>query len=480
MNIEYPYFATSQFVKCEPSFVDTIMASLFLALLLIDATISDFPKIIQHGTNIHFTNPQPGVAQEMSESYSIIRMDFSWQGTEQKKGVYNYDAYDILYNSLSSVNIRPYWILDYGNPLYNQGNAPTTAESISAFTNWTLASLTHFKNKGIIWELWNEPNIGFWKPSPNATQYGTLALAVGAAIRANSTVSNEVFVGPTTSGIDYNFMTTIFKMGVLKYFDGVSCHPYRCGCPESVTQNYLSLRSLIDEYNPNSTKYIPIISSEWGWPTCYNTTTGGSMQCIGWNCDEIVTYERQSQWLIRQWIINNMNNITVSIFYDFKNDGNDLEQREQNFGTVGYEYNNESLPFVHKLSFDAAMTYHNMFEKDGDNKYFGWSQYLISDDIECDGCNKEQVRIIRFGNDGDTMTNMVAWYSIDCVDINDYNGPNINITVNNLNIASGCWMSYDLFGNDKGKICTSNNGQSVEINNVNESPIYLVDYQKIE
>ena len=446
-----------------------------LLIIKIIATYSDFPKIIEHGTNIHFTNPESGVAEEMSESFSVVRMDFSWQTIEQKKGIYNFDPYDILYNSLSNVNIRPYWILDYGNPLYNNGNAPTTTESINAFVNWTLASLTHFKNKGIIWELWNEPNIGFWKPTPNATQYGTLALAVGSAIRSNNTVSNEIFVGPTTSGIDYNFMTTIFKMDVLKYFDGVSCHPYTCGCPETRTQNYLSLRSLIDEYNTNSSKYIPIISSEWGWPTCINTTNGQPMQCINWNCNEIVTFERQSQWLIRQWIINNINNITISIFYDFKDDGNNLEQREQNFGTVDYQYNNSSLPFIHKLSFDAAMNYQNMIEKN--NKYFGWSQYININNIECNNqCNKDQVRIIKFGNDNNTMTNIVLWYSQDCIDINDYN-ININITINNLGYNdNGCWSSYDLFGNDKGKICTINNGQSVEIENVNQSPIYLVDY----
>ncbi len=225
-----------------PKFSTMKMAHTLLFGLLVHAMYSAFPNIIEHGTNIHFTSPQPGVAEEMSESYTIIRMDFSWQGTEQKKGIYNYDSYDTLYNSLSSVNIRPYWILDYGNPLYNGGNAPTTQESIDAFVNWTVASLTHFKGKGIIWELWNEPNIGFWKPAPNATQYGTLALAVGAAIRANTTISDEVFVGPATSGIDYTFLTTIFEMGVLKYFDGVSSHPYRCGCPETVTDNYLSLR----------------------------------------------------------------------------------------------------------------------------------------------------------------------------------------------------------------------------------------------
>ena len=50
--------------------------------------------------------------------------------------------------------------------------APSTPTAINAFVNYALESLTHYKNKGIIWEMWNEPNDGYsWKPTPNATAY---------------------------------------------------------------------------------------------------------------------------------------------------------------------------------------------------------------------------------------------------------------------------------------------------------------------
>ena len=76
-----------------------MMTTFLLHLMLIIGTYSDFPKIIEHGTNIHFTNPESGVAQEMSQAFGIIRMDFSWQGTEQKKGIYNFDSYDIFFRA---------------------------------------------------------------------------------------------------------------------------------------------------------------------------------------------------------------------------------------------------------------------------------------------------------------------------------------------------------------------------------------------
>ena len=36
----------------------------------------------------------------------------------------------------------------------------------------------HYAGKGILWEIFNEPNIGFWKPTPNADDYSLLCLAV--------------------------------------------------------------------------------------------------------------------------------------------------------------------------------------------------------------------------------------------------------------------------------------------------------------
>ena len=35
----------------------------------------------------------------------------------------------------------------------------------------------------MLWEIWNEPNISFWSPKPDAQQYTTLALAACKAIR---------------------------------------------------------------------------------------------------------------------------------------------------------------------------------------------------------------------------------------------------------------------------------------------------------
>ena len=54
----------------------------------------------------------------ISAAYRLARMDFGWAGIEKQQGVYDFSAYDGLLATMEQHKIRPYWILDYGNPLY--------------------------------------------------------------------------------------------------------------------------------------------------------------------------------------------------------------------------------------------------------------------------------------------------------------------------------------------------------------------------
>lgn len=184
-------------------------------------------------------------------------------------------------------------------------------------------------------------------PVANATAYSILANAVGKAIRSNADIADEIFVGPATSGIDLTYLQTVFENGLLDYFDAVSVHPYRGGGPESVLSEYTQLKVLITKYAPGKT--IPVLSGEWGWSTCLPPCTPG------WPA--IISEPEQAAFLVRQWFINTLSAVPVSIYYDFVDDGPDPTMREENFGTLRNQYHNSSLPFEHKPAFDAAVTF---------------------------------------------------------------------------------------------------------------------------
>lgn len=279
------------------------------------------------GVNIHFTDPRPGEMKMMAEAgVTWVRMDYDWNQVEFEKGKYRFDAYDRLMAALKPHGIRPIFILDYVHRFYDEAQSPHSDEAIAAFAAFAAASAKHFEGRGVVWEMYNEPNIlPFWRPKPNVRDYIRLATAVGVAIR--KAAPKEAYVGPATSGIDYGFLGACFEAGLLKYWDAVSVHPYRPMPPETAAGDYSRLRAMIARHAPRG-KRIPIISGEWG----YSSVAGS------------VNPDVQARFLARQWLINVSSGVPLSIWYDWHDDGPDPKEPEHHFGTVLNEYHADRDP----------------------------------------------------------------------------------------------------------------------------------------
>jgi len=311
------------------------------------------------GVNIHFTDPQPGEMKLLAASgVRWIRTDFYWQTVETEKGSYDFSPYDRLITTLEQYHLRAILILDYSNKLYDEGHSPHTAEGRAAFAHWAAAAAQHFRGRGILWEIYNEPNIHFWTPSPKVDDY--IALALECARAMHDAAPEESIIGPACSLIDMAFLEKCFKAGLLEYWSAVSVHPYRKGNPESVVEEYVQLRRLIDVYAPKN-KNIPIISGEWGYSSVWR------------NLDE----QWQSIMLTRELLINQAQGIKLSIWYDWHDDGDDPKELEHHWGLVYFPYNGGRDPvFETKPSYRAMQTlntrlggyvFNNMLPSDADD-----------------------------------------------------------------------------------------------------------------
>ncbi|MCS7089321.1 MAG: cellulase family glycosylhydrolase [Verrucomicrobiota bacterium] len=286
------------------------------------------------GVNIHFvTGHEADLDMIARAGFRFIRMDFSWESIESRRGHYDWTAYEELTRNLERRQLRPLYILDYSHPLYEdrvqttnpitgrpeiQVASPRKPESIQAFARWAAAAAGRYAGRGVVWEIWNEPNIFFWRPRPNVEEYLQLAEATCQAIR--ETDPQATLIAPSLSGFDPPFMDRFLSSGILRHLDGVSVHPYRFRQPpETAEPDYRRLRQAIDQSTPpGRRKPIPIVSSEWGW-----STDGKD-----------VTEEQQAAYLVRQQLFHLWMGIPLSIWYDWKNDGPDPHEREHNFGTV--------------------------------------------------------------------------------------------------------------------------------------------------
>nr|WP_263324281.1 glycoside hydrolase family 5 protein [Neobacillus sp. Marseille-Q6967] len=282
------------------------------------------------GVNIHFTGNPLDIDMISDAGFKIVRMDLFWNSVEKARGKYDFKSsgYDLLTNALVEEGIRPYYILNYSNSIYEEKRSIVTKKGQDAFVKYAGKAADRYKNKGIIWEIWNEPNLPrYWETRPNFDEYSSLVKRVSKEIKEKD--PSGIVVAPALSGMNTDslkWLEEIIKRGILDYIDAISVHPYRGSNPETVANDYQSLRVLINKY---SKKEIPIISGEWGYSTAK-----------GW-FGESLSEHQQAEYLVRMFMVNTLYDIPISIWYDWKNDGTEPNNGEHNFGI---RQNNVKIP----------------------------------------------------------------------------------------------------------------------------------------
>ncbi|MFP4396241.1 MAG: cellulase family glycosylhydrolase [Anaerolineales bacterium] len=272
------------------------------------------------GAQIHFINPDyREVAQLAATGIRFVRMDLFWHEVEREKGRYDFSGYDALVAAFAAHDMRIVFILDYGNALYDGGHSPHSDGGRAAFARFAAAAARRYRGRGVIWEIWNEPNLAhFWYPEPRAHHYGLLAMRAAAAIRRADPTA--LVIAPALCGYEWAYWETLGEMGLFQHVDAVSVHSYGVEQPEELLGPYLQLRALIDAHNP--AWKIPILSSEWGFPSV----------------EHGITQYQQAQYLARQWLFNLAHDIHLNIWYDWRDDGLDPWDPEHHFGMVHHDF----------------------------------------------------------------------------------------------------------------------------------------------
>jgi len=269
------------------------------------------------GVNTHVADSASGLMDMIDHAgFKWVRQDLPWSVIEQQKGVYDFAGigFDGVIAAWDQRAIRGLLILDSANPLYGSGN-PVSASQRQAFTSFVAAAVSRYQGRGYLWEVWNEPEYT-WLPA----DYAQLVADVAATI--HRVAPGELVVGPAlgfkagTSSIDLGWLEEVFKDGALSDLSAVTLHPY-LDQPESVFQDYQSVRALIAKYAPGKT--IPILSGEWGFQT--SSSAGVS--------DDV-----QAQMVTRVYLTNLLNEVPISIWYDWNDDGADPANAEDNYGMV--------------------------------------------------------------------------------------------------------------------------------------------------
>jgi hypothetical protein len=252
-----------------------------------------------------------------------LRDEWSWGGIEREKGVYTFpEAADRFFRAAKEYGITPLVIFDYGNPLYDNGAAPTSDEAQRAFGEYCYQLVNHYRDLCSHWEVYNEPNIGFWQPKPDPVAYARLLkIAYAACKRADP---NCTVVGVCTAGTDLNYIRKVLENSGPQYLDALSIHPYRYPrSPEA--SNFLGevtgAHSLLAEFGGGGK---PVWLTEIGWPT--HVGPGG------------VTEDVSGRMLVRMVTqALSLPFVGPIVWYDFQNDGLNEKYNEDNFGLIRWD-----------------------------------------------------------------------------------------------------------------------------------------------
>lgn len=278
------------------------------------------------GVNIHFTNRPKDLDYIADAGLKFVRADLIWEAVEKEKGLYDFKTpgYDALTQGCTKRGIRIMYILDYSNRLYESERSVRTEQGRRAFAAFAKAAATRYKGKGIMWEIWNEPDhSNFWKPQPSYEDYTKLVKATVQSLREADSTGLILAGSLSGTGIKLEWLEQCFKRGLLDDIDGLTVHPYRPWrrrSPESVIKEYINLRNLINRYLPER-KNVAVISGEWGYSLVHFSGTRYSE-------------EQQAQYLVRMFLVNLYQKIPVSIWYKWRDGGTDPNNKSHHFGIV--------------------------------------------------------------------------------------------------------------------------------------------------
>lgn len=267
------------------------------------------PLVVPLGLGVVFhirkgpENDPEDIALMAEAGFGFVREDIRWEIVETIKGQYDFSSADWEMELLSRAGIRPFLTLNYSNLLYESDlRSVQTEQGRQAFAAFAAAAAKRYAGRGVVWEIWNEPNnANFWRPEPNVDEYYALVVETVEAIRRAD--PRAIIVAPAT-GLDWAYLEALFQRGMLRYIDGVSVHPYRAlNPPETVVADYDKLRDLIARYAPPE-KSISVVSSEWG----YSSVTHNLQ----------IVEDLQARYLARQFLVNLWQDIPIQMWFTWR------------------------------------------------------------------------------------------------------------------------------------------------------------------
>jgi len=180
------------------------------------------------------------------------RQDFTWRQIEKAPGEYQWAGYDRLVELC-----RQHGVLLFGNLVYApKFHDPRTPAGVEAYVKFARAAVQRYTGRVDDWQIWNEPNGGYWNGS--ADEYARLLAAAGKAIHEANPKARVL--GLNSAFCDVRFAEVVIKQVPNDCFDVACFHPYRPPNAPEDTFDWWMLDQYVKSWNKQSlTTNYPLV-----------------------------------------------------------------------------------------------------------------------------------------------------------------------------------------------------------------------------
>ena len=153
-----------------------------------------------------------------------IRTTIHWSSVEPEQGKWMFDRWDNYVAKAEAAEKKVIFILGFDNGWLfkdNKERRKLEDEHIPLYLNYVEQVVNRYGTR-VVYEIWNEPNVIFWRGS-NKQFY---KVSKAAAERIRETLPEATIIAGSTFRIPGRFIRGLFKAGAMEHVDGFSAHPY--------------------------------------------------------------------------------------------------------------------------------------------------------------------------------------------------------------------------------------------------------------
>ncbi|MHB8864323.1 MAG: cellulase family glycosylhydrolase [Pirellulaceae bacterium] len=197
-----------------------------------------------------------------------------WPGIEKTPGTWDWTAADNEITQFADplgLSLLPI----FGYTPQWASRAPDDSEfrlhppkEVAHFARFVGQCVARYKQRVKVWEVWNEPNIGFFHGS--AAEYAEMVKAAAVAARR---ADPDCRIAMGCAGVDLDFLERLYEFGCGPYFDVMSVHPYQWGRELNdgwMVDKLQGCRELMDRYGD---EHKEIWITEIGWSLAEGITS---------------------------------------------------------------------------------------------------------------------------------------------------------------------------------------------------------------